>query len=214
MGVYDDIKADYNDAKLVQWYMHTYDSSKEFYQHLQMFVKKLPHGAKILDAGSGVGKESAEMVRQGFQPIAIDFSPEMIAMLKKRHPDIECYLEDIRQTHFKNKEFDGVWCCRTIFHIMQRDLLKTLKEFHRVLKDGGHLAFMWLREDSGVEYRREDSVETNAGLPHLKYIRTWYSKDYMEKLLKQVGFSVEFEELFDDIDKEAHVFAMVKKITR
>jgi hypothetical protein len=31
MGVYDDIKADYNDAKLVRWYAHTYDSSKEFY---------------------------------------------------------------------------------------------------------------------------------------------------------------------------------------
>ena len=213
MGVYDDIKADYNDAKLVRWYAHTYDSSKEFYNHLEMFLKKLSQGAKILDAGSGIGKESAEMARQGFHPIAIDFSPEMISVLKKKYPKIECYLEDIRQTRFKNMEFDGVWCCRTIFHIMQKDVLKTLREFHRVLKKDGYLAFMWLREESGVEYRREDSTETNAGLLYLKYIRTWYSKAYMENMVQEAGFHVEYDELFDDKDKEAHVFAIARKIT-
>lgn len=100
---------------------------------------------KILDVCTGTG-DTAILTAEKFpnsQITAIDFSPSMLALAKKKakkHPNI-CFLEaDATNLPFENNSFD---LCTISFGLRNLpDIKSALKEFFRILKPSGQLIIL------------------------------------------------------------------------
>ena len=68
---------------------------------------------------------------------------------------------DLRKLDFKDKSFDGIWCCASFIHLPKKYAENVLKEFNRILKEPGIL-FLGLKEgtseglESSVNLSREE----------------------------------------------------------
>ena len=112
---------------------------------------------KALDFGAGTGNLTGKLLHMGYSVTAVDISPEMCAILKKRYAAylkarrltiINSPLEDVS---FKRDEFDLITCYSVLHHLPDyKSVLWRLTDF---LKKGGvmyidHEAspFYWLNE--------------------------------------------------------------------
>jgi demethylmenaquinone methyltransferase/2-methoxy-6-polyprenyl-1,4-benzoquinol methylase len=94
-------------------------------------------GQRILDIAAGTGTSSAAIARSGAEVVAVDFSPGMIAVGRKRHPRIEFVEADAMTLPFKANEFDAATISFGLRNI--EDPRKALKEMYRVIKPGGRV---------------------------------------------------------------------------
>ncbi len=135
-------------------------------------------GELILDAGCGTGRNLRQLVLVGSRPVGIDFSEGMLRVARRCHPDVPVALADLeRPLPFRAASFDAVLCALVGEHLSE--LAVVLREFRRVLKQGGRMVFSVYHpamsaagieanfERSGIEYRLgavHYSVEEHAGL--------------------------------------------------
>jgi SAM-dependent methyltransferase len=107
------------------------------------FLRELPAGGRILDAGCGSGRDSREFLRRGYRVVSIDASREMVAATTK-HTGQEALLLRFDALDF-DSEFDGIWACGSLVHIARRDLNSVSTRLSRALKPNGvaYLSFKY-----------------------------------------------------------------------
>ncbi|MBT6995398.1 class I SAM-dependent methyltransferase [Candidatus Woesearchaeota archaeon] len=149
---------------------------------LSRFESLLP-GKRILDAGSGSGRDVDYFLEDGFKPIGIDLSLGQIKEAKKRFPKGEFLKQDFRKTKFKDNSFDGIWCMVGFVHLPKTEIKKSLKEFHRLLdKDG--IIYISVRKGKGSKEIKQEKYNNE---PRTFY---FYEKIDMEKLVHEANFKV------------------------
>lgn len=94
-------------------------------------------GQKILDLAAGTGASSVAFAKPGVKVIAGDFSEGMLAVGRKRHPEIEFVFADATKLPFKDAEFDAVTISFGLRNV--ENVKKALSEMHRVTKPGGRI---------------------------------------------------------------------------
>jgi 2-polyprenyl-3-methyl-5-hydroxy-6-metoxy-1,4-benzoquinol methylase len=125
-------------------------------------LPELPSGSRILELGCGNGKMVQAMVRQGWDVIAMDFSPRAVAFCRQACTDPICgqvVAADARWSPFKNAVFDAVFAVHVIGHVPAPDRKWIADEVIRLLKSGGMLFF---REFSTEDFRFKRGLETEA----------------------------------------------------
>jgi ubiquinone/menaquinone biosynthesis C-methylase UbiE len=163
------IYSKYNYHKLMQYELTKFGS--------------LLKGKKILDVGCGVGRDVEYLMEDGFDVIGIDISKNMISEAKKNVPKGKFIIMDFRKMKFKDKSFDGIWSMASLQHIDRREIINVLKEFNRVLHNGG---ILYLAVYEGEGEKEIVKPEYNNELRHV-YL---YKKDEMEKYLEDAGFKI------------------------
>jgi sarcosine/dimethylglycine N-methyltransferase len=103
-------------------------------------------GWTVLDAGSGLGGPSRHLAeRYGCQVEGVDLTPAFVevAQVLSERADLGARLSytvgDVTAVPFEPARFDLVWCEHVAMNIADRP--KLYREFRRVLKTGGLLAF-------------------------------------------------------------------------
>ena len=83
---------------------------------------------------------------------------------------------------FKDESFDGLWAMASVYHIPNKEILDTLKEFYRVLTKNG-LLYVSVYEGEEKEERKDIAVGET---------RTFYAykKNEMEKNFEDAGFTI------------------------
>jgi len=94
-------------------------------------------GQKILDLAAGTGASSVAFARPGVKVVAGDFSEGMLAVGRKRHPEIEFVFADATALPFADAEFDAVTISFGLRNVV--DVPKALAEMYRVTKPGGRI---------------------------------------------------------------------------
>lgn len=94
-------------------------------------------GEQILDLAAGTGTSSAAIAKHGAIVTAADFSPGMIEVGRRKHPNIRFVEADAMALPFKDGEFDAVTISFGLRNIA--DPKKALAEMFRVLKPDGRL---------------------------------------------------------------------------
>lgn len=91
----------------------------------------------ILDVATGTGDLANAMSKlPGAKVTGMDLSPEMLTIARGKYPDISFTQGYAEKLDFKDASFDIVSAGFGARNF--EDLLQGLKEFHRVLKPGGH----------------------------------------------------------------------------
>lgn len=94
-------------------------------------------GERILDVAAGTGKSTAAIAKRGADVVAVDFSPGMIEVGRRKHPDIEFVEADATKLPFTAGEFDAVTISFGLRNVANPQ--KALAEMRRVLKPGGRV---------------------------------------------------------------------------
>lgn len=94
-------------------------------------------GQKILDLAAGTGASSVAFLGDGIKVVAGDFSEGMLAVGRKRHPEIEFVFADATKLPFQDEEFDAVTISFGLRNVV--NVKKALAEMYRVTKPGGRI---------------------------------------------------------------------------
>jgi demethylmenaquinone methyltransferase/2-methoxy-6-polyprenyl-1,4-benzoquinol methylase len=92
-------------------------------------------GQTVLDLAAGTGSSSVVFAKPGVKVIASDFSEGMLAVGRKRHPELEFVFADATSLPFKDASVDAVTISFGLRNVV--DPKKALSEMLRVLKPNG-----------------------------------------------------------------------------
>ena len=142
------------------------------------------HAELILDAGCGTGRNLKPLLSAGSKPVGIDFSPGMLSVAVRAHPEVPLAIADLESTlPFEDSSFDAVLCALIGEHLSK--LPDVLGEFFRILNNRGRLVFSVyhpVMSAAGIEANFEHSaVEYRLGAVH-------YSVEEHASLTEDAGF--------------------------
>ncbi|MFD0678307.1 MULTISPECIES: class I SAM-dependent methyltransferase [unclassified Paenibacillus] len=137
LEVYDKLAKDY------EIHVDTQSGHNAYYERPAM-MKLMPthmNQLAVLDAGCAAGWYTEQFIKLGAQVTAVDLSPAMVEACKRRVDNeagvFTCDLTDTLP--FKDETFNLIVSSLTLHYI--DDWVPTFREFHRVMKPGGHLIF-------------------------------------------------------------------------
>jgi ubiquinone/menaquinone biosynthesis C-methylase UbiE len=172
-----------------------YDNeTKDFWERFPRTIidnfSKLVHG-KILDVGSGPGRDGLILKQCGLEVICLDASEEMVKLSSEK--GLTSIVGDLNSLPFPDASFDGVWAYTSLLHVKKSEIGNSLIEIRRVLKNGGIFG-LGLIEGNTEEYRESSGV----GKPRLF---SFYQKNEVENLLHQNNFQIIYFEQFQPKSK-------------
>jgi SAM-dependent methyltransferase len=102
-------------------------------------------GRRLADIGGGTGNYSLALKQQGWTPVVIDRSPEMLARAAAK--GLETVQADAQRLPFDEASFDAAMMISMLHHVEDRPA--ALAEARRIVRPGGRLVLMgFTREDS------------------------------------------------------------------
>lgn len=161
----------------------------------------------VLELGCGSGRDTVELLKQGWNVIAVDKSEEGISNLKKIVPEngtIDCRLESFEEMSLSSHLFDLVYSRYSLSFCQRESWISVWNKIVNSMKKGSFISMHLFGVNDGFkDSKRHGSM-------------TFFSKEDVKELL--VGFEVIFNHEEED-DKESavgqmkhwHVFTIVAK---
>lgn len=146
---------------------------------------------RVLDVGSGPGRDGLILKEKGLDVICLDASEAMIALSASR--GLESVVGDFLELPFTDETFGGVWAYTALLHIPKSDIDTALSEIARVLVKGGIFGLGLIEGDTEL-YRESSDIK----LPRWF---SYYRKEEVEGLLQKHGFTVTYFEQFKPASK-------------
>ncbi|WP_425051405.1 class I SAM-dependent DNA methyltransferase [Psychromarinibacter sp. S121] len=140
---------------------------------LDLFLKALRPGGRVLDLGCGPGHEAERIAAAGHEVLAVDGSAEMIAMAEAREGVTarHAMFDDIPDFGL----FDGIWASFSLLHAPRADLPRHLADLRAASRDGAVF---------GMAMKTGDG----EGPDRLGRFYAYYDEENLRDLLAQSGF--------------------------
>ena len=127
------------------------------------FEKYLKSGCKILDLGCGSGRDSKYFHDKGYEVVAADPSAEMCKRTRELVP-IEVFEMRAEDLNFED-EFDAVWACASLLHVVSVNMRLALAKIIKALKtDGVFYASLKIKRDQLLELDRKTTYYSKEDL--------------------------------------------------
>lgn len=140
---------------------------------------------KILDLGSGPGRDALIFKQEGNDVVCLDASNEMLKLCKEK--GLQTIEGDFAKLPFEPETFDGVWAYTSLLHVPKKDLPKILSQIHTVLKPDSVLA-LGMIEGTEEMYKEKEGEG--------KRWFSYYSNKELVDMLEEAGFQIIFQEEF------------------
>jgi demethylmenaquinone methyltransferase/2-methoxy-6-polyprenyl-1,4-benzoquinol methylase len=150
------------------------------------------NGSRILDVGTGTGKQAFAFAKKGYDVIGIDLSEAMLEVAKKKnkYENVKFEVADAVNLPFVNNSFD-VSCASFVLHDMPLTMReKALKEMVRVTKPKGMIVIIdyALPKNRVGRFLIYHFVKLYEGKYYLGFI-----KSDLEALLRKSGIEIKKE---------------------
>src|SRR5436305_3846593 len=128
----------------------------------------LKPGARVADLGCGSGAFTALLAHAGYTCVGLDISPQLVAVGRRKYPELQFVEGDIEHLPFPDASFDGVLLSGVVHHFP--DPSRCAAEVFRVLRPQGRFVafdpnrmnpFMWLYRDRASPFYSSVGVTAN-----------------------------------------------------
>ena len=149
------------------------------------FVAALPPGARVLEVGSGPGRDALALEDAGLSVRRTDITPAFVALLRADGHDadvVDPLVDDLADPG-RDEAYDGVWASASLLHVRREDLPPALRRLAEATRPGGvlHLA---LKEGDGARFSTHGHV---AAPRHF----TFWREEPLRAVLAGAGWTVE-----------------------
>lgn len=150
----------------------------------ERFLRHMPAGGRILDAGCGVGRDALAFAERGYSVVAFDASAEMVRLARERTAG----RAEILQMRFEDvawrKEFDGIWACASLLHVPETELPAVARRLASALRPGGviYMSFKYGAGERVAEGRQftdhtEETLRAALARAGLTIVEAWMTDD-------------------------------------
>ena len=99
------------------------------------FLPLLREQARILDVGSGSGRDACYFQDQGYKVTALEPSKNLCKEIRKVFSG-EIICSDI-QNYQPLELYDGIWACASLLHLQEKEVLQFFEKIDQYLDDNG-----------------------------------------------------------------------------
>jgi len=199
----NDIKVEtvkYYDQEASSWSASHGGDDKDSWWKDEMlrFNEYLPNG-KIIEVGSGVGKDAQALISLGYDYVGTDASIGLLELAKQRNPSAQFIQKYAHELDPSLGEFDGFWASAVLLHIPRNEIENSLLAISSVLRNEG-VGFITMKEGEG------ERIDEKTGR-----LFTYYKEEEFRDVLESTGFSV-LEVGRRDTEKDNWLIFYVKKV--
>jgi SAM-dependent methyltransferase len=133
----------------------------------ERFLRRLPKGARILDAGSGSGRDTLAFVRRGYAVSAFD-SSAALCELSTRLTGVRTRVLRFQELE-DEAEYDGIWACASLLHLSEAELPNAIGRLIRALKPDGVL-YMSFKHGAGERVTEDGRFFTDMTESRLRRV--------------------------------------------
>jgi|SRR5215467_6602312 len=178
--------ADAAASRSLRWYAEQSDSELEVCTALSHL--RLTPDARVLDAGSGVGRITLAMAKYVKEVVAVDISPKSIEQLC-RHADelglhnVSAFASDLNTMEIEAGTMDRAVAVEVLQHIPSEELrVDAVRRIFRALRPGGRFVTVNYRWLGAITGRKEGSLDDGR-------YRIAFTAGEMQELLTKCGFT-------------------------
>jgi len=144
----------------------------------------IPDNSSVLLLGSGGGRELPILLRKGCEITAVDISPGMLEIGKKRYPQaaIEWVEADLHWLPKDLQKFDSAVCLGAVFNYL-RDPILFFQNLKSALKPTASLILSVINAEHPSEKKKHTTLSDGR-------IRTLYNLSDIQQNLSQCGFEI------------------------
>lgn len=160
-------------------------------------------GARVLDLGSGVGKNAIYLAGEGADVVAIELSQTALDISKQRATEERVHVDFRRGSIGKSylledESIDLILDIMSSNSLNEKERQTYLEESHRVLKQGGHMIVRGLCKDG--DKNAKELLKRNAGRERDTYVMP--GMDLTERVFSRDDFIATYAPYFTVLDLE------------
>jgi SAM-dependent methyltransferase len=175
---YDASAAEYRDA--------TRDLPDPVVAAIGRLVGVLPAGARVLEIGSGPGRDARALEEAGLSVRRTDVAPGFVSMIRSEGHDadvVDPLTDDLADPGAPGTAYDAIWANASLLHVRREDLPTVLTRLAGATKPDG-LMYASLKEGDGESW----SVHGSISAPRFF---TYWREEPLRRALQGAGWSVE-----------------------
>lgn len=143
---------------------------------IEDFVRRLGAGARVLEIGSGGGRDAVLMEGLGLQVRRTDITPGFVALLREQGHGADVLDPLVDDLSSPKGAYDGVWANASLLHVRRDDLPTVLARLAGVTRRGGVLRIA-VKEGDG------DGWSTHGAVPDPRHFTYWRADDLRDVAL-------------------------------
>ncbi len=158
------------------------------YKDIMNYIYKLvrtTNKTNILDLGIGTGTLATKLYNDGYQITGVDFSTNMLAIIKEKCPNIITIKHDFSKgipTEITNNSYDFIIITYSIHHLKDAKKVEFIKELLPILKSSGKIIIGDVMFNDQEKLEQCKKLETNWD--DSEYYITY---DYIKEQLKGIA---------------------------
>lgn len=133
---------------------------------IEEFAARLGAGARVLEIGSGGGRDALAMEELGLLVRRTDITPGFVELLRSRGHEADVLDPLVDDLSTRSGPYDAVWANASLLHVARADLPTVLTRLAEVTRAGGLLRFS-LKEGDG------DGWSTHGAISHPRHFTYW-----------------------------------------
>lgn len=158
--------------------------SVDMSEQYKKFLSLLKERARILDVGSGSGRDACYFQNHGYQVTALEPSKNLCREIQKVFSG-EIVCSDI-QSYQPEQRFDGIWACASFLHLQEKEVLSFFEKINLYLDDNG---IVYLSGKNGIstgeaadgryflEFTDQLVEKILSANRHIYLKKLWYTED-------------------------------------
>lgn len=151
---------------------------------IDAFASDLSPGARVLEIGSGGGRDAPVLMDLGISVVAQGF----VELLRKNGfeaEQLDPLTDDLDDPERPGVPYDGIWACASLIHVARKDLHQVLCKLGTATRRGGRL-HVSVRDGDG------ESVSTHGdSAPAQRYVETYWREPSLRSTVTAAGWTIE-----------------------
>lgn len=134
------------DSQASEW-VSNHSSMRFWGDEIDRFHELLPSG-RLLEVGSGGGRDAMELIKLGYEYTGTDISEGLLEEARRFNPGASFLRQSVYNLDFSVNSFDGFWASAVLLHIPKYRIGEALESIHRVIEDNG-IGFIAVKQGDG-----------------------------------------------------------------